>query len=302
MKILLAGGTGLIGSALIGSITQNEDQVALISRSPAELNPELNPIPWELDRISQVMESTDVVINLAGASIAGSSPLSMRWTPKRKSLIKSSRIKAGEMLTRAIQNSSHKPELFIQASAIGYYGNQGNQPADESTFSGDDFLADVCKDWEESTSAVEELGVRRVITRLGLVLSTSGGLLPLLSLPFKFYLGGPLGSGKQPMSWIHIEDVVQAYHYFIQHPTTQGTYNLTAPTPVDNLTFSTAIGKTLNRPDWLKVPANAVKLTLGEASTLALEGREVLPKRLLEAGYEFKFNLIDKALINLFHN
>jgi len=299
MKILLAGGTGLIGSALIRSIIQNGDQVTLISRSPTDLNTDLNPIPWDLDRISQEMETTDVVINLAGASIAGSSPLSMRWTSKRKYLIKSSRVTAGDILSRAIQNSSRKPEVFIQASAIGYYGNQGNQPADESTSSGDDFLTDVCIAWEESTSGVEELGVRRVITRLGLVLSNTGGLLPLLSLPFKFYIGGPLGSGKQPMSWIHIEDVIRAYQHFIKHPNTQGTYNLTSPTPVDNLTFSSWMGKILNRPNWLKIPAVAVKLALGEASTLALEGREVLPSRLLESGYEFKFNQIDKALINL---
>jgi len=302
MKLLISGGTGLIGSALTRSITQNKDQVALISRTPAALSPELNPIPWDLDRISQEMESTDAVINLAGASIAGSSLLSIRWTPKRKSLIKSSRIMAGEMLLDAIRNSTHKPEVLIQASAIGYYGNQGNQPADEFSSFGDDFLASVCQSWEESTSGVEELGVRRVITRLGLVLSNAGGLLPLLSLPFRLYLGGPLGNGKQPMSWIHIKDVVQAFRYFIEHPNTQGIYNLTAPTPVDNISFSAALGRTLSRPNWLTVPAIAVQLALGEASTLALEGREVLPRRLLESGYEFQFNQIDSALINLFHN
>ena len=302
VKILISGGTGLIGSALIRAITQNKDQVTLISRTPANLNPELNPIPWNLDRISLEMESTDVVINLAGASIAGSSPLSIRWTPKRKSLIKSSRIFAGEMLSRAIRNSSHKPEVLIQASAIGFYGIQGSQAADESTSYGDDFLAEVCRSWEDSTSGVEELGVRRVITRLGLVLSTAGGLLPLLSLPFKLYLGGPLGNGQQPMSWIHIKDVVQAYRHFIEHPNTQGTYNLTSPVPTNNISFSAAIARTLSRPNWLAVPAVAVKLALGEASTLALEGREVLPRRLLESGYEFQFKQIDSALINLFHN
>jgi len=302
MKILISGGSGLIGNSLIQSFIQDEDQITLISRSPDDLRPELNPIPWDLDRISQEMESTDAVINLAGASIAGSSPLSMRWTPKRKSLIRSSRVKAGKILSQAIRNSTHKPEVLIQASAIGIYGNHESQPADESTSFGVDFLAGVCQDWEESTAEVEELGVRRVITRLGFVLSSAGGLLPLLSLPFKLYLGGPLGKGQQPMSWIHIDDVVQAYRHFIKHPNTQGVYNLTSPSPVNNITFATALGKIINRPNWLAVPAIAVKFALGEASTLALEGREVLPKQLLESGYEFQFNQIESALIDLFHN
>jgi len=302
MNIIITGGTGLIGTALCKHWIEDSDQVVIVSRNEGIHLPGIKVIPWTLADLVREIEHSDVIINLAGASIAGSRPLSMRCTPKRKSLIKSSRIMAGDMLSRAIQNSSHKPEVFIQASAIGYYGNQGSPPSDESTPYGDDFLADVCKDWEDSTSKIEELGVRRVITRLGLVLSNAGGLLPLLSFPHKLYLGGQLGNGKQPMSWIHIEDVVQAYRHFVQHPNTQGTYNLTSPTPVDNRTFSASIGKTLSRSNWLTVPAAALKLALGEASTLALEGREVLPRRLLESGYEFQFNQIDKALINLFHN
>ncbi len=300
MKFLIAGGTGLIGSALTRSFIKNNDQITLISRTPDKIPSGLIAIPWDVDRISQEIESTDVIINLAGASIAGSSPLSMRWTEKRKSLISSSRIQAGKVILKAIQQSSHKPEVLIQASAIGYYGNQGNQPADENTPHGDDFLAAVCQDWEQSTSGVEELGVRRIITRIGLVLSRDGGLLPQLSLPFKFYLGGPLGKGQQPMSWIHIEDVVQAYFHFIKKRSTQGVYNLTAPIPVQNRNFSASLGKTLNRPNWLAIPTYAVKLFLGEASTLAIDGREVLPQRLLESGFEFHFRNIDSALNNLY--
>lgn len=300
MKVLISGGTGLIGSALIQSIHENKDQVALISRTPEKVDPKLNPIPWDLEKIIQEIETTDVVINLAGASIAGSSLLSMRWTKRRKMLIKSSRIQAGEIIRKAIQRSTHKPEVLIQASAIGYYGNHGEEPADESTPHGYDFLADICRDWEDSTSVVEELGVRRIINRMGLVLSRDGGLLPLLSLPFKFFLGGPLGNGQQPMSWIHIDDVVRSYQHVLNDRSMQGIYNLTAPLPVNNKTFSTSLGKALNRPSWLPIAAGAAKLALGKLSTLALDGREVLPQRLLESGYEFQFRNIDSALNNLF--
>lgn len=302
MKILISGGTGLIGSALTRSLLQNKHQVTTISRRPDKVSSALNPIPWDLARISREMEITDAVINLAGASIAGSSLLSMRWSNRRKMLIKSSRIQAGEAILKAIQRSTHKPEVLIQASAIGYYGNHGKEPAHESASHGNDFLAEVCRDWEDSTSGVEELGVRRIITRMGLVLSREGGLLPLLSLPYKFFLGGPLGDGQQPMSWIHMEDVVHSFQHFMNNPSAQGVYNLTAPLPVNNLAFSTSLAKAMNRPSWIPVPTIAVQLALGEASTLALDGREVFPQRLLESGYEFKFMNIDTALNNLFHS
>lgn len=301
MKVLISGGTGLIGSALTRSLMENNGKITLISRSPDKVNPLLNPIPWDIDRISQEIESTDIVINLAGASIAGSSPLSMRWTAKRKSLIRNSRIQAGKTIQKAIQNATRKPELLIQASAIGYYGNQGDQPATEFSPPGDDFLADVCQVWEDSTSGVEELGVRRIVSRLGLVLSRDGGLLPLLTLPYRFYLGGPLGKGQQPMSWIHIDDIVRSFHYFINEGSTQGIYNLTAPIPVQNQVFSTALASSIDRPGWLRIPTTAIKFLLGEASTLATDGREVLPHRLLESGYEFLFSNIDNALNNLSH-
>lgn len=301
MNILIAGGTGLIGSALTRSLLQNNDRITMISRTPDNIHAALNPIPWDIDRISQEIESTDIVINLAGASIAGSSPLSMRWTAKRKSLIRNSRIQAGKIIQKSIQNATRKPELLIQASAIGYYGNLGDQTATETSPPGIDFLADVCQVWEDSTSGVEELGVRRIVSRIGLVLSRDGGLLPLLSLPFRFYLGGPLGKGQQPMSWIHIDDVVRSYRYFITERSTQGIYNLTAPIPVQNQAFSTSLGNSIDRPVWLRIPTIAIKFLLGEASTLAIDGREVLPNRLLESGYEFLFRNINSALNDLSH-
>ena len=300
MKILITGGTGLIGTALTRSFLQNDIQITVISRTPGLVDPRLKAIPWDMDRITQEMNSTNAVINLAGASIAGSNPLLMRWTETRKSNIRSSRIQAGELLLQAIQRSTHKPEILIQASAIGYYGNRGGQTVDEKSPPGNDFLADVSQAWENSTAGAEELGVRRIIARLGLVLSPDGGLLPLLALPFKFYLGGPIGNGMQPMSWIHINDVVQSFLHFINDPSTQGVFNLTAPSPIQNLIFSQTLGITINRPSWLTLPAWALKIILGEASTLAVDGREVLPRRLLESGYKFDFKQIDHALTDLF--
>lgn len=300
MKILIAGGTGLIGSALTRAYLQNDTQITLISRSPGLTDSRLKAIPWDLDLITREINSSNAVINLAGASIAGSNPLAMRWTVKRKSTIRSSRIQSGEMLRQAIQRSIHKPDILIQASAIGYYGNTGALPVDESSPPGEDFLAEVCQAWEKSTSGVEELGVRRVIVRLGLVLSRHGGLLPLLSLPYKFFLGGPIGNGSQSMSWIHIDDVVQSFTHFINEPRTQAVYNLTAPSPVNNKVFSRTLAQTLNRPIWLTMPAWALEILLGEASTLAVNGREVLPQRLLESGYKFRFNQLDQALTDLF--
>ena len=300
MKILITGGTGLIGSALTRSLLNNDYQITVISRTPDLVDPRCEAIPWDLDLITQEIKSSKAVINLAGASISGSNPLSMRWTEKRKSLIASSRIQAGDLLLQAIQRSTHKPEIIIQASAIGYYGNQGSQPVDENSPPGKDFLADVCQTWENSTAGVEELGIRRIVTRLGLVLSGEGGLLPLLALPFKFYFGGPIGNGLQQMSWIHVDDVVHSILHFMNNPSTQGIFNLTAPVPIQNLTFSEALGKSLNRPSWLPIPPWALKIILGEASTLAVDGREVIPFRLLESGYKFNFKEIDPALKDLF--
>ena len=300
MKILITGGTGLIGKALTHTLTQKGHQVTIVSRSPQRELSGVRLVSWDSDSLVKELEDTDAVINLAGASISGSNPLSMRWTEKRKSLIASSRIQAGELLLQALQRSTRKPEILIQASAIGYYGNQGSQPVDENSPPGKDFLADVCQTWENSTAGVEELGVRRIVTRLGLVLSRDGGLLPLLALPYKFYLGGTIGNGLQPMSWIHIDDVVNSFMYFIDNPSTQGIFNLTAPSPVQNKIFSKTLGKALNRPSWFTIPTWALRIMLGEASTLAVDGREVLPRRLLEAGFNFNFNEIDRALTDLF--
>jgi len=289
MKILIGGGTGLIGTALTNSLLTDEHTVVIISRTPSSQNSPTRTIGWDHESLVAELATTNAVINLAGASIAGSNLLSMRWTKKRKDQIISSRILAGQNISRAILNSPKKPEMLIQASAIGYYGNIGPGTINESGKPGSDFLAQVCQSWEASTASVESLGVRRIITRIGLVFSQAGGLFPLLSLPFSLYAGGKIGSGQQYLSWIHINDVVNCLRFLLAGSQTKGIYNLTAPAPVTNQHFAELLGKTTHKPAWLPIPARLIKLLLGEAATLALDGRQIYPQRLLESGYIFNF-------------
>jgi len=302
VKILIAGGTGLIGSALAESLLTTGHQVGIISRSPDSVDPAYLPVSWEESSLLEGLVDADVVINLAGARLAGENPLQLirlRWTPRRKQAIIASRLTVGKELVKAIKKLDRKPGVFIQASAIGYYGNQGMTTADENTSSGEDFLAEVCRGWESSTAELEELGVRRLVIRIGLVLSAKGGLLPLLALPFRLLVGGKIGSGRQIFSWIHIQDIVNSIQFLINEPKAEGIYNLTAPNPVSNTEFAQSLGKSLHRPVWFPVPAAAMKVALGEASTLALEGRPVYPDRLLKSGYQFKFPVLEESLADL---
>jgi uncharacterized protein (TIGR01777 family) len=300
MNILITGGTGLIGSALSQSLVKKSHHVTILSRNPQQIIPGIRLVSWEPRTLITEIEKADAVVNLAGESLAGSNPLAMRWTTTRKSKIINSRIDVGQALSTALEKAQRKPDLIIQASAIGYYGTQGENPADESSSSGADFLAQVCQSWEASTQKAEELGIRRIIARIGLVLSNNGGLLPLLSLPFRLFVGGPVGTGQQYMSWIHIADLVNSLEYFLENRQTRGIYNLSAPHPVTNREFASALSTALNRPTWLPLPGAVLKLALGEAATLALDGREVLPGRLLESDFQFRFGILAQALDNLF--
>jgi uncharacterized protein (TIGR01777 family) len=300
MKVLIGGGTGLIGSALAKSLLARGNQVGIISRTPDLVDEDYLSVSWDEALLVKELSDTDVVINLAGSSLAGNNPLQMRWTANRKQAIISSRMAAGQKLVAAISKLNRKPEVFLQASAIGYYGNQGLDPANENTGPGNDFLTEVCLDWESSTAALEGMGVRRLVTRIGLVLSPKGGLLPLLALPFRLFIGGKIGTGNQYFSWIHIQDIVESIQFLINDPRFQGVYNLTAPNPVTNLKFAQVLGRTLRRPVWFPIPGIAMKIALGEAATLALDGRPVHPSRLLQSGYQFSFPDLDQALRTLF--
>jgi uncharacterized protein (TIGR01777 family) len=223
----------------------------------------------------------------------------MRWTPARKKSILESRIWAGNQLADAISGSPVKPEVLVQASAIGFYGNVGEGPVNENSPPGDDFLAEVSLGWEPSTKSVEAAGVRRVIIRIGLVLGKDSDLLTLLKLPFLLFAGGKIGSGEQFFSWIHIDDLVSSIIFLVENQRAQGAYNLTAPNPVQNKSFAQILGRQLKRPVWLPIPAFALQLALGEAATLALDGRPVFPKRLFELGYKFQYDKLEAALKDL---
>jgi uncharacterized protein (TIGR01777 family) len=299
MKIVIAGGTGLIGSALAESLHTKGHEVLIISRDPAKVHGNYHPVSWDESSLLENLAGSDVVINLAGASLAGENPLNMRWTKARKDKIINSRLDAGKKLLQAIRKLDNKPEAFVQASAIGFYGNQGHETADETSDPGNDFLADVCREWEASTAGIEKDGLRRIVIRIGLVLSKSGGLLPLLALPFRLFVGGRIGTGKQYLSWIHIDDLVRAISFLINDPQHQGVFNLTSPTPETNQAFSQSLAKQLHRPNWLTIPSPILKVALGEAATLALDGRPVLPVRLINAGYPFRYQDLGECLQSL---
>ncbi|MBN1265132.1 MAG: TIGR01777 family oxidoreductase [Anaerolineales bacterium] len=305
MRVVISGGSGLIGNNVTEALCREDHEVVILSRNPENLGllPQgaravqwngTRPGPWQ-----ESLEDVDAVINLAGASIAGSGLLPQRWTPERKQTIVESRVLAGRILTETIRRLEHKPKVFLQASAIGYYGPHGEEYLYESHASGSDFLAKVCQQWEDASSGVKEAGVRRAVLRIGLVLSPDSGLLPLLKLPFRFFLGGPLGSGKQYMSWIHIEDVTRAILFLLKYPQSSGVYNLTAPQPVSNLEFSRTLGRWMHKPSAVPVPAFVLRAMLGEAATLALDGQRVLPRQLLNAGFNFSFDTAEQALADL---
>ena len=299
MNILITGGTGLIGTALSQSLHNQGHDVVIVSRSPQQVRASLQSTSWDLTSLTEAIEQADVVVNLAGSSIAGNNPFSMRWTKKRKQAIVQSRLNAGSRITEAIFRAKSIPELLIQASAIGYYGNTGQGSVDEASLPGKDFLADVCLGWEGSTQTVEDLGVQRIIIRIGLVFSPRNGLLELLKLPFRFFLGGKVGAGQQYFSWIHLTDLVSAIEFVIDHSQDQGIYNLTAPNPVQNQAFARVLGQLMKKPSWLPIPAWMLSIVLGEAATLALDGRAVVPSRLLEKGFSFKYNHVEEALADL---
>lgn len=309
MRILMTGGTGLIGRALTKELLTKGHQITILSRNPQKHQaamPDVELVQWNgrtPENWFHLIESTDAVINLAGASIAGeglSGILTQRWSDAVKQRIRQSRTDAGQAIVQAIEAAKNKPRVLIQSSAVGYYGPRGSEDVTENTVPGDDFLAQVCVDWENSTQAVEAMGVRRVIVRTGLVLTAKGGILPMMLLPFRLFVGGPIGSGRQGIPWIHIQDEVNALIFLLENEAADGAYNLTAPNPVNSKQFGKVAGKVLRRPSFFPTPAFALKIALGEKSTLVLDGQRAVPTRLLEAGYNFAFTDLEKALTNLF--
>lgn len=306
MRVILTGGSGLIGRALIENLLQDDHELIVLSRTPHQ---HVSTLPYKVQLIgwdagsaegwAHLVEGTDAIINLAGENIGGKSFIPPRWTPARKRRILDSRLNAGQAVLDAIQQADHKPKLLIQASAVGFYGNQSQIPCTEESPPGADFLARVCVQWEQSTQPVEALGVRRAIIRTGIVLDPDSGPLARFLLPFKFFLGAYFGTGNQWMPWIHPLDEVRAIRFLLEHPSARGVFNLAAPEPVTNRAFIRTMGDVLRRPAFVPVPAFAMRMLMGEVASLALEGQMAVPQALQNLGFTFTFPTLKPALTDL---
>lgn len=299
MKVLITGGSGMIGRALIASLASSGHQALVLTRNPqsARLPGGAEPVQWDAqspEGWGHLIDEVEVVVNLAGENLGG-----LPWTNKRKQTLRSSRVDAGHALVEAIKMSSRRPRVLLQVSGTGYYGTSDEATFTERSEHGSDYLASICVDWEASTQPVETMGVRRVITRLGVVLSTEGGALPRFLYPWKLYVAGPLGSGKQWISWVHIQDVVNGMRFLIEREDAAGAFNLTAPEPVTNETFGHTLAEVMGRPFWAPVPAFALKALYGEMSTTVLDGQRVLSERLPALGFQFTFDRLRPALEDL---
>ena len=299
MKVMISGGTGMIGTALAQDLATSGHNVVILTRRsyPGDTrNEKIRFVQWDGktagDWVAE-LENTDAVVNLAGENLSSSF-----WTEKQKRRIVASRVDAGKALAEGFAKASHKPGVLIQASGSGAYGTSEEKVFTESDDYGSDFLASVTRDWETSTLPVEKMQVRRVIIRSGVVLENGKGALRLMTLPFKLFVGGKLGTGRQWLSWIHLQDEVKAIRFLIENENARGIFNLSA-TPVRNETFSKIAGKIMRRSAWLPTPAFLLKLILGEMSTMVLEGQNISSEKIQNMGFKFIYPKIDDALIDL---
>lgn len=289
MRVVITGGTGLIGSALARDLGGAGHDAVVLTRDTARtgpLPPGVRAVQWDGRSAagwSSLLDGDSAVVHLAGESIAGG-----RWSEARKRRIRDSRVESGKAVLAAIKQAGEKPRVLLQGSAAGYYGPCGDEVVTESHPPGSDFLADVCVEWEGSTAEAESLGVRRAVLRTGIVLSDAGGALPRMALPFRLMAGGPLGNGRQWFPWIHLADEVGAIRFLLENENARGPFNLTAPRPLTNRDFSRALGKALHRPSLAPVPGFVLRLILGEMAEALLSGQRAVPHRLLEHGYVFR--------------
>jgi len=297
-KIVVAGGTGLIGSALVASLVERGDEVVVLSRSSgAAAAGAPRRVRWDGRTVGEwagELEGAAAVVNLCGAGMAD-----RRWTAARKRVLASSRLEPTGALVDAIASCSNPPRVLAQGSAVGFYGDRGDEALDERSGPGSGYLSELSLAWEEASAGVEAWGVRRVLLRTGIVLARDGGALPVMARPFRLGVGGPLGDGGQWMPWIHLDDEVGAILCLIDQPAASGPYNLVAPDPVTNETLSRELARALRRPNLLRAPAFAMRLALGEMAEMVLGGQRLAPRRLLEVGYVFRFVELAAALADL---
>ena len=302
MRLIIAGGSGFLGSALANHLASNGHDIIILTRQSSprpSSNTRTVSKTWNPDGPSgswaNVLEGADAVVNLAGESIAA-----RRWTAAQKQKIRDSRIAATTTLVAAIRGVTTPPRAFLSGSAVGFYGDRGDEPLTETSSPGTDFLANVCKEWEAAALAVSDR-TRVVLIRTGLVLDRRGGALPRMLPPFYIFAGGPIGTGAQYMPWIHKTDWVREVAWAVSNPGAHGPLNVTAPAPITNREFAAALGRALRRPSLLPAPPFALRIALGEmADALLLSGQRALPVRATDLGFTYQFSHIDDAFADIF--
>lgn len=301
MRVIITGGSGLIGRALTIDLARNSHEVIILSRRPERiisLPAGVHAERWDgrtTEGWGYLVDGADAIVNLAGESIS-----SGRWTEECKRNIRQSRLNAGHAVAEAVRAATHKPRVVIQASGVGYYGSCGDEEITEEAQPGHDFLAQLAVEWEASTVPLESLGIRRVIIRTGVVLSTEGGALPRMLLPFHLFAVSRLGNGRQWFPWIHIADEVGAIRFLMENKQASGAFNLAAPTPLTNAEFSRLLGQCFRRPIFIPIPAFALRLLFGEMAVALLDGQRAIPRHLLQLGFNFQFPEAGHALEELF--
>jgi len=303
VRVFLTGATGLIGSHLVRALLDAGDRCLVLTRNANRAAQQLGsherlelleadptePGNW-MERVSDM----DGVVNLAGANI-----FARRWSAEYKAEIRRSRVQTTRCLVQAVQQATDRPLVFVQGSAIGYYGDRGEEELDEQAAPGDDFLARTCVEWENAAYPVRDCNVRLVLIRTGVVLARDGGALPTMLRPIRFFVGGPVGSGRQWVSWIHIADIVGIIRFALTQPQCEGPVNGTAPEPVRNRELVRAIGSVIGRPAVLRTPYFMLRVALGEVAWMLCTGQKVLPRKLQELGYVFRFPKLPAALAEL---
>ncbi|HSF17205.1 MAG TPA: TIGR01777 family oxidoreductase [Vicinamibacteria bacterium] len=297
MRVAISGITGLVGNALRESL--GAEGVELVALTRRKSLPPLPTVTWDVEKgrfDAGSLEGVDAVVHLAGA------PVAQRWTSTTKHAIRDSRVKSTELIVEGLKSLKRRPKVLVSASAVGYYGDGGEKELIETSPAGTGFLSDVCRAWEHAAMEAMGLGIRTVVIRTGIVLSTRGGALKKMLLPFRLGLGGPVGSGKQWMPWIHIDDTVGAIRFLFEKDELMGAVNLMAPNPARNEAFSRSLAGVLRRPAILPAPAFGLKLAFGEMSEILLEGQRAVPAKLQEAGYPFRFPELKAAIEDVLRN
>ena len=295
MRVTITGATGLIGRRLVSALKERGDEVTVLSRSPGKARSALgvDAVAWDPmagSAPAEALSGRDAVVHLAGENVA------QRWTETSRRAIRESRETGTRNLVAGLRSADPRPSVLVASSAVGYYGKHGDEVVDESTPAGDDFLAEVCVAWEREASAAEELGLRVVTIRTGVVLDADGGALGKMLTPFKLGAGGPVAGGDQYMPWIHAEDVSGMYLAALDGGDWRGPVNASAPEPVTNRDFSKALGRALHRPAVAPIPAFALRLLYGDMAEIVTEGQRAVPRRALELGYAFRHPDLDEAL------